>query len=299
MSEGDLLRHLGAQTAVSLSGFFFPNLENQRSLVDRSWNEALARQSAGIVLDTCSPYHLTEVGRLLESYATAEGSIFAVGSSGLEYALTQWWRERGELPEESRSYDHVEPVSQILAMSGSASPLSAAQIDAATNAGFIDIPIDARALVRTETHAEASRKIVDEAVNALRDGKSVIMHTARGPRDTRIDSMLNSFIADGKSRDEARHLGGRLLGQHLGAIADAILRAVPLRRLILSGGDTSSQVTQVIAPEALEIDGRLAPGAPLCRVISDKTHLQNLQVALKGGQMGDENFFIVARDGIQ
>ena len=70
-----------------------------------------------------------------------------------------------------------------------------------------------------------------------------------------------------------------------------------MRRLILSGGDTSSQVTQVLGPGALEIDGRLAPGAPLCRVISEKPYMSQLQLALKGGQMGDADFFVIARDG--
>ena len=88
-----------------------------------------------------------------------------------------------------------------------------------------------------------------------------------------------------------------MLGQRLGAVANAVLKATHLRRLVLSGGDTSSQVTQVLGPDALEIDGRLAAGAPLCRVLSDKSHLRNLQLALKGGQMGDENFFVIARDG--
>jgi uncharacterized protein YgbK (DUF1537 family) len=32
-------------------------------------------------------------------------------------------------------------------------------------------------------------------------------------------------------------------------------------------------------------------------VLSDKSHLRDLQLALKGGQMGDENFFVIARDG--
>jgi uncharacterized protein YgbK (DUF1537 family) len=32
-------------------------------------------------------------------------------------------------------------------------------------------------------------------------------------------------------------------------------------------------------------------------VISDKPHLRELQVALKGGQMGDAGFFVNARGG--
>jgi len=70
-----------------------------------------------------------------------------------------------------------------------------------------------------------------------------------------------------------------------------------LKRLILSGGDTSSQITQVLDPDALEISARLAPGAPLCKVISDKPELQGMEMSLKGGQMGQVDFFVTALRG--
>jgi uncharacterized protein YgbK (DUF1537 family) len=109
--------------------------------------------------------------------------------------------------------------------------------------------------------------------------------------------MIASLVLLGKSREEAKHSGGRLLGMRLGLIVKAILIATPLRRLLLSGGDTSSQITRVLAPDALEIEARLAPGAPLCRVISKQVHLNTLQIALKGGQMGDESYFVKALHG--
>ncbi|SMG49797.1 four-carbon acid sugar kinase family protein [Paraburkholderia susongensis] len=297
MDEGDLLRHFGRQTDLRLEGFFLPHFAQEREALDRSWRDALEAAPAGLLLDTATHAHLTEVGRLLDAHAKAHGPVFAVGSSGLEYALTQWWAEQGTLPASRRAFDRVEPAGPILVLSGSASPLAAAQIDAAVAAGFTDIEIDARALIDDQEGARAFDEMVNRALDALRDGRSVIMHTARGPRDPRIGGLLDALVATGMTRDDARHRGGRMLGQRLGAMADAILRARPLRRLILSGGDTSSQVTQVLGPDALEIDSRLTPGAPLCRVRSDLPHLRELQVALKGGQMGDARFFVTARDG--
>ena len=109
--------------------------------------------------------------------------------------------------------------------------------------------------------------------------------------------MISSLVSPGTSREQAKHGGGRSLGMRLGLIVEAILLAAPLRRLLLSGGDTSSQITRVLAPDALEIEARLAPGAPLCRVISKQPHLSALQIALKGGQMGDETYFVKALQG--
>ena len=89
-------------------------------------------------------------------------------------------------------------------------------------------------------------------------------------------------------------MGPRL---RLGELVDALLRAHPLQRLLLSGGDTSSHVTQRLAPKALRVVAGLAPGAPLCRAISREPHLAQLEIALKGGQMGQPDYFVKALRG--
>jgi uncharacterized protein YgbK (DUF1537 family) len=42
---------------------------------------------------------------------------------------------------------------------------------------------------------------------------------------------------------------------------------------------------------------RLVRGAPLCRLVADDRAIDGLEVALKGGQMGDADFFDEARRG--
>lgn len=301
MDEGDLIRHLNRQTSLPIAGVNLTNFDGSRSTLDRALDATLdatlVTQPAAILFDTADSGHLTEIGRLLQQLGERAPGTFTVGSSGVEYALTQWWAETGQLPQTSRSYDECAPAAPILAVSGSASPLSAAQIDAAIAAGFTNLAVDARALVSATQWQDALQRLVAQTSDALQSGRSVIMHTARGPHDPRVGAMIDSLMHSGLSRDEAKHQGGRLLGQRLGAIVQAVLKAVPLRRLILSGGDTSSQITQVLGPDALEIAARLTPGAPLCRVISDKPHLRDLELALKGGQMGGADYFVMARVG--
>ncbi|WP_345814167.1 four-carbon acid sugar kinase family protein [Paraburkholderia sp. PREW-6R] len=297
MDEADLIRHFNRQTELRIASFNLTQFEGGRPAVDRALDAALADKPAGLLFDTAHSGHLTEVGRLLETMSARAPVTFTVGSSGVEYALTQWWAETGRLPAVTRSYDECAPATPILAVSGSASPLSAVQIDTAIAAGFTDLAVDACELVHNTRWHDALQRLVDRASIALRSGQSVVMHTARGPQDPRVAAMIDSLTKTGLSRDEAKHQGGRLLGQRLGAIVEAILQAVPLRRLILSGGDTSSMVTQVLGPDALEIDARLTPGAPLCRVISARPHLRDLEIALKGGQMGGADYFVVAQVG--
>ena len=302
MTEADLANHLRAQTAQRIAKFTLPALAGGRDTMDRELDRMLADSPGAILFDGAAPEHLTEVGRLLEHLCTARGRpLFAVGSSGLEYAMTQWWRERDASPRTPSGleggHEQFEAVPQVLAVSGSASPLSALQVDAAVAAGFIDLPVDAAALVAGSDWQGSLASLGDQAIRGLRDGKSVMLHTARGPHDPRIEAMIVASVARGSTREQAKHEGGRLLGQRLGQLVDRVLREVPLRRLLLSGGDTSSQITQQLAPDALLIAARLAPGAPLCQVVSQAPHLRQLQIALKGGQMGQADYFVKALRG--
>ena len=303
MSEADLVRHLAAQTAQRVARFELPAFVAGRDAMDRELDRIVADLPGAILFDSATPGHLTEVGRLIERLTLARAMpLFAVGSSGLEYAMTQWWQSNCAAPpvtapESASGHEAFEAVPQVLAVSGSASPLSALQVDAAIAAGFIDLPVDAAALVAGSDWQGSLDSLGDQAIRSLKEGRSVMLHTARGPRDSRIEAMIAALTSRGQTRDQARHEGGRLLGQRLGQLVERALRAVPLRRLLLSGGDTSSQITQHLAPDALLIAARLAPGAPLCRVVSQVPHLRQLQIALKGGQMGQQDYFVKALRG--
>ncbi len=297
MDESDLARHLARQTTLSIDKFVVANFAGDRAGMDAQLTAQVKGQPDAVLFDGLTPAHMLEVGRLLDAHARRHQPAFVVGSSGVEYALTQWWREGSQSEISNANYASFAAVEKVLAISGSASALSALQIDAAITAGFADVPVDASALVDAHRWEAASSKLVSSVLALLKQGRSVMLHTARGPADPRIEAMISSLVSPGTSREQAKHGGGRLLGLRLGLIVEAILLAAPLRRLLLSGGDTSSQITRVLAPDALEIEARLAPGAPLCRVISKRPHLSALQIALKGGQMGDERYFVKALQG--
>ena len=299
MHEADLARHLGKQTAMPIAAFTLPQFALDRTAMAKELQRvADGAMDGAMLLDGTTAEHLTETGRLLAGLAQGRQTpLFCIGGSGLEYALTQWWREAGVLQAVPPAHDRFDGVPQVLAVSGSASPLSALQIDVALAAGFVEVPVDAAALVATSDPASEHTRLAEQALRALRAGHSVMLHSARGPKDPRIDAMLSALGRQGMDREQARHEGGRLLGQRFGNLVDALLRAHPVQRLLLSGGDTSSHVTQRLAPQALRVLARLAPGAPLCRAISDEPHLARLEIALKGGQMGQPDYFVTALRG--
>lgn len=299
MSEADLALHLATQTRQTLAKFTLPLFDAGRPAMDNALARIAADAPGGIVFDGASTEHLTEVGRQLERLSAERSRpLFCVGSSGLEYAMTQWWRESGRAATvDTAHYESFAAVPQVLAVSGSASPLSRMQVDAAIAHGFVDLAVDASSLVDDARWNTELERLHGEAVAALRAGHSVMVHTARGPDDERIAAMTSMLMAQGMSMNTAKHVGGRTLAQRLGSFVDGVLREVPIQRLLVSGGDTSSHVTQHLAPDALVVMARLAPGAPLCRVLSDQPHLANLQIALKGGQMGQPDYFVKALRG--
>ena len=299
MRESDLARHLGGQTSMPIGHLPLTRFDAAAGPL-ASQLQALAQTCRAVVLDGLDAAHMTQAGECLQQMASAASApLFVVGGSGVEYALTQYWQQQQAPGAEAAAadrYRQFEAVDQVLVVSGSASRLSAMQIQAAIDAGFVEVVVDVPALCAADA-AAAMERLVREVMHALATGASVVMHTARGPDDARIEALIQALQAQGHGADTARHHGGRLVTDRLGEVVDAIVRAHPLRRLVLSGGDTSSRVTQVLAPEALEIRARLAPGAPLCRLLSSAPHLHGLEVALKGGQMGAADYFVKALHG--
>lgn len=296
--DSDLLVHLKRQTAMTVARLDFPAIEPGLDSAAAALNDVLAQKPAAVLIDSASERQLTTVGALLHRLSQKESPLFVVGPSGVEYALTQFWREGGQLGASDPAYESFSEAGQVLAISGSASKLSMQQIDAALAAGFHGIAIDAVPLLDEARWQAAVAALVAEVLATLASGRSVILHTARGPDDSRIEQTLDALRARGWSTERARQEGGRLLGQRLGEVARAVLQQRPLRRLLLSGGDTSSQVTQALAPAGLVVAARLTRGAPLCRFVAPgQPWLDGVEVALKGGQMGDANFFETARAG--
>ncbi|CAN5713915.1 hypothetical protein BH23PLA1_BH23PLA1_40740 [soil metagenome] len=70
-----------------------------------------------------------------------------------------------------------------------------------------------------------------------------------------------------------------------------MLERTGLRRAVVAGGDTSGHATSRLGIDALEFLMPMAPGSPLCRASSRRSGLDGLEIVLKGGQVGQVDFF--------
>ena len=256
MLEGDLLVHLGLQTSRRLA------LVNLLAL--RAHLPAFDTAAEAIVFDGLEPADLEEAARLIwERRQTAQ--TFVVGSSGCTYGILGYWRTQGWLPE-AGFCPSAQPVDRLLVLAGSCSPATAHQICRALRNGFHGIRVDPRQAGggAFEEGAEA------EALAQLSAGRSVILYSALGPED-RVEIADRAGFAAGM---------GRMLRR--------LIDASGVRRAVIAGGDTASYAVRELGISALTFAAPLAPGAPLCRAHGGP---RELELALKGGQVGPERFF--------
>jgi 3-oxoisoapionate kinase len=267
MAEADLLLHLAQQTA------------RRAVLADGNFPED------GIVLfDVYDAATQLRAGKLLLSLQ-ARALPFAAGSSGFEYALMKAMLEAGDITGSS-SFLPLAPVDKTVVVSGSVSPTTERQIRYALAHGFEAIPVDALALARKDT-AEIQRA-VEASLRILSGGKSPLVHTALGPQSDEAGKL--NMVPDGR----------RLIGEGLGTILHALVGQSKLRRVIIAGGDSSSHALGKLNIHALTTRMPLpaTPGSPLCKAFSSHESLDGVEIALKGGQVGRDDYFVALRDGL-
>ncbi|EHJ92814.1 four-carbon acid sugar kinase family protein [Vreelandella boliviensis] len=284
MAEADLRRHLAKQTqlVIGLADLLCLEADNTATQVDQ-----LSHANDVLLYDSLNRNHQAKVGEQLWRTRLPDGS-FVVGSSAVEYALVDTWRKQALIPASPPLFSSPGAVEQIAVVSGSCSEVTARQIRHAETKGFRAIAIDVVKLIDDRTHADAMNKALKDATEALNQGESVIVYTAMGPN--------SDADAVHQGGEKARHLIGRSLGQLLRQMVEAN----GLKRIVIAGGDTSSHALNQLGVHALTTRLPLpeTPGSPLCTAHSNQPAFDGLEVALKGGQIGSESYFLSIRDGI-
>ena len=93
--------------------------------------------------------------------------------------------------------------------------------------------------------------------------------------------------------------GRKAIGRGLGKIQAALVERAGLQRGVIAGGDTSSHALTELGIYALTICLPLpaTPGSPLCTAYSNHPAFNGVQIALKGGQVGADDYFSAIRNG--
>ena len=256
MDESDLLVHLSRQTKRRLA------LVNVFAL--RANCFTFAANADAILFDGLDPADAVQSARLIWDHRRT-AQMFVIGSSGFTNGLLEYWQEQGLLLKAAIP-SVPKPADRLLVLAGSCSPTTERQIGFAVRDGFHSIRLNPL-LVGSQVYDDST---VLQANEILKSGGSLILYSALGLRG-RVD------IADRSS-----------LASAMGRILRRVIDCTGVRRVLIAGGDTASHAVQELGISALTFAAPLAPGAPLCRAHGGA---RELELVLKGGQVGSERFF--------
>jgi uncharacterized protein YgbK (DUF1537 family) len=288
MDEADVRRHLAKQTNRSIG--LVDYLAMKRGDAAAVLAQELGQGAEIVALDVVDDESLAEAGRLVWEHR--DQRLFAVGSQGLEYALVAHWQATGLLNKPQDEF-RAAPVERIIAVSGSCSPVTAGQIAFAEQNGFSGIRLDAARAVDTAAWEKELGRAADRALAAIGRGQDPLVFTATGPGDPAVARMASAIEASGRPAGEINDR----VGAGLGWILDRVIREARLERVVIAGGDTSGHAALALGIYALTAVAPIAPGSPLCRAHSDDQALAQLEIALKGGQIGAPDFFRAVKHG--
>jgi 3-oxoisoapionate kinase len=271
--ESDLRLHLEKQTTRKTGLIDILQLSN--GTIAAAWEQVVQQGFEIALFDALYQEQLMGIGELIDAQANT-GTLFSVGSSGIEMALGQYWNFTNQLTTRT-AWKHPDKADPLLVIVGSCSPVTAAQIDYAKLKGFEEIVLDAPAICNNDQ--QSIHSAISKAVDFLNKGKHVIISTG------------------GAGQQQTINLPAVQLGTALGAIARDAAAQSPIKRIVIAGGDTSSYAARAMGIEAVEMIAALVPGAPLCKAIAPGSPIDGLDVNFKGGQVGGEDYFEVLMQG--
>jgi 3-oxoisoapionate kinase len=260
--ESDLRLHLQKQTHKKIGLIDVLQLDKP---ID-SWKKGLSGDEEAVLIDSLSEDHLTKIGEWMEAQRKEGETLFSVGSSGIEMALGNYWNSKDFLKPVTE-WSHPGKASPLLVVSGSCSPVTAKQIAWGKANGFEEIELDA---IKVCSEDGIDENVINGISTLLQNQKNVIVHTGS---------------------KQSQNLSSEKLGTALGMIAKEAVKRSGIKRIVISGGDTSSYAARAMDIEAIEMIAPLIIGAPLCKIYSKNKMMEGVEVNFKGGQVGSENYF--------
>jgi 3-oxoisoapionate kinase len=287
-TESDLRLHLAKQTNRKIG--LLDIVQIMRPDAYQIVQQLVKEDFKTVLIDALYEEQMPIIGQLMDKSSANNKPLFSVGSSGIEMALGGYWQNQGIL--EIRENWEIPPNNDpILVLSGSCSPVSAQQIAWANKHGFASVAVDTAAIAAKPSNVSVLQKTIDETIEKLTAGQSVIVQTSSHNTDPRIEATHRIFESQGYTQAQIRTLTGQILGNALGVIAKEITKKIEVNRIVVAGGDTSSYAARAMGIEAVEMLAPLTPGAPICLAHAPNSPLDKKQIIFKGGQVGAENYY--------
>lgn len=281
MEESDLRQHLALQSKQKVG--LLDTLAIDRNYGDPERHIDTLKLGRGdfLLFDTYSDEQLGEIGKILFSLKS-RGAQLLVGSSGVEHALRTHLNQSGQLSKPTDKFI-AGKADQFMVMAGSCSPMTFQQVHHMKKLGAGLIKIDTLRLAHDEQRRREIDKNIRMGLEMISNNQPPVFYSADGPEDP--------VIRDTKKILRQSDQSLSAISEAQGEIVRAMVEHVAGLRVAVAGGDTSGYVARALKIEALEALCPIAPGAPLCLAHSSDRVADGLEIALKGGQNGNEKYF--------
>ncbi|MET0423074.1 MAG: four-carbon acid sugar kinase family protein [Actinoplanes sp.] len=265
MHESDLRRVLIEQLTVGATVGFIHLPAYDTGTFSARWNEcARDPDLAAFVVDAVGEQHMDEIARALRRSGNATPPALVVGSGGIMAALA-----RTVSGEPSHAPGTQRPSGPVLAVSASASAVTADQLEDAVKHGWVDVPIPADLL--RGYHDTLVTALDQQVAAALTAGHDVVVHATRGTSDPRYTA--------------AGPVDPAYLGTLIGALAGRMATGGLTRDVAVFGGDTSSHALIAMGVQELRVTDQFVTAGPICHTDQHAT-VAGCRLLLKGGQVG-------------
>jgi uncharacterized protein YgbK (DUF1537 family) len=222
-----------------------------------------------VIVDALCDQDLLQIGK-----ACAEHAL-VTGGSGVAAGLPENFRQQGILASTDAT-DHFEyPPGATLALAGSCSVATRAQIQRAREAGF---PV---------YHLDPFDLIADD--RELQNVCAWVTHTQK-------NGSLPPLVYSSSTPDDVARFQQANGGEQAGAIIERAYGQLAChayetgtRKLIVAGGETSGAVVNALGIRQLEIGPEIAPGVPW--TVSRNSDTDTVGLALKSGNFGGPDLF--------
>ncbi len=280
MREADLRRHLETLCALPFANVHLSEIASPETLMART--AALFDAGKGIIFDGVANDDVAAVARALWE-RSPEHPLFAIAAQGFAQHLGKHLASLKPAGALQRVQTVIPPVENLAVLSGSCAIQTGRQIDTALAAGWAGIELDPSRLDDERAAASAADAIAPRLIENLSTGRPTIVYTARG---------------NAMRRDEFQDIPPHLIGQVYASLMLAARRETGLPRVVLAGGDSSSYCIRRSDADALTIKVfDEVQQSHLCGLISANSPLDGVEVLLKGGQVGNDDYFLRALKG--
>ena len=276
MTEANLVRHLGRQTARRVGLAPYDSVEAGAEELGRRLERLRADGVSIAVVDCLSDAHVETVCR-----ASADLRL-VTGGSAFGQGLPAVWRERGwvealDVPAATLSSPDREGRGRLV-VAGSCSVATRAQNRWFESRGAPSFRVEPRALLGEEF---GRATLVEGVRRHLAAGRDCLLYTTDEPSEV---ARVQTWAA-GQGVDVPAL--GQAIAHALADLVSEILEGAPAGGLVFAGGETSGALCRRLSLGALRVGRNIEPGVPLCHSLGR----HRLPVVLKSGNFGGEDFY--------